>query len=128
MKSAPVASATNDFAFKLYEKLSDEKGNVLFSPFSISCVLAMLCVGAERETRDQMKKVLGLPDEDESWKEAYCQFLNLLENSPQEHRCEIQTANALWAQSGYEIIKDYRQLIEARFQSGLYELDFSSDP
>src|SRR5262245_28414855 len=51
----------NDFAGDLYAKLRSEKGNVFFSPYSISAALSMTATGAKGDTLSQMQKVLHLP-------------------------------------------------------------------
>jgi serine protease inhibitor len=60
------AGSANAFAFDLYGRLRSSKGNVVFSPFSMASALAMMWMGAEGETKAQMKRVLhfegsGLP-------------------------------------------------------------------
>ncbi|HZU38819.1 MAG TPA: serpin family protein, partial [Gemmataceae bacterium] len=49
-----VAKDNNAFAFSLYGKLRDKKGNLFFSPDSISIALAMTYDGARGETAEQM--------------------------------------------------------------------------
>ena len=56
-----VASAVegmNAFALDLYARLREEKGNLVFSPYSISTALAMTYAGARGETAAQMEKTL----------------------------------------------------------------------
>ncbi len=56
-----VVNGNNQFAFDLYSQLSGD--NVFFSPYSISSALAMTYEGAEGETKEQMKDVLGFVDD-----------------------------------------------------------------
>lgn len=43
----------NQFAIDLYKKLAEtEKGNIVFSPYSISSALAMTYAGAKSNTAD----------------------------------------------------------------------------
>ena len=55
-----VVEGNNQFAWKLYEKLSKEKQgkNIFFSPTSISTALAMTYAGAKGETAKEMAKVI----------------------------------------------------------------------
>ena len=56
-----VAEGNNRFALQLYQKLQDDKGNLFFSPYSISTALAMTYAGARGATQEQMAQVLSFP-------------------------------------------------------------------
>ena len=56
-----VAGGNNDFALQLYGQLRNEKGNLFFSPYSISTALAMTYAGAKGRTQEQMAQVLCFP-------------------------------------------------------------------
>jgi serine protease inhibitor len=53
-----LVSANNQFAFELYGALSESDGNLVFSPYSISLALAMVCAGADGDTATQMAEAL----------------------------------------------------------------------
>jgi len=57
-----LVAGNSDFAFDLYGKLKGDsnipKGNIFFSPYSISTALAMTYGGACSETQDQMATTL----------------------------------------------------------------------
>ena len=54
-----LASNSSNFAFDLYRTVSDEQeGNLFFSPYSISQVLAMAYAGARGETERQIADTL----------------------------------------------------------------------
>ena len=46
------------FALDLYGQLKTSKGNLFFSPYSISTALAMTCAGGRGDTKKQMAGVL----------------------------------------------------------------------
>jgi len=54
------AESSNLFGLDLYACLKVRKGNLLFSPSSISTALTMLCAGAGGQTRREMASVLRL--------------------------------------------------------------------
>ena len=58
-----TVKANNDFAFDLYRQLMQENsdGNVFFSPYSISQMLAMTAEGARGQTAKEIGNVLRLP-------------------------------------------------------------------
>ncbi len=58
-----VVNANNKFAFDLYSQLNkSEKGNIFYSPYSISAALAMTYEGAKGQTADEIKSVFHFPD------------------------------------------------------------------
>ena len=54
----PAKRQTADFAFKLYEQLAQQKGNLFFSPASIEAALAMTAEGARGNTQQQFFQTL----------------------------------------------------------------------
>ena len=59
-----VSEAERRFSRSLYTELKKEEGNILFSPYGVTAVLAMLCEGARGETREMMRRVMFLPEQD----------------------------------------------------------------
>ena len=49
-----IVEGNNKFAFELYGELRAGKGNLFFSPYSISTALAMTYVGARGQTERQI--------------------------------------------------------------------------
>src|SRR5437879_2145385 len=58
-----IVQGNNEFALALYAKLAKEKGNLFFSPYSISDALAMTAAGARGDTLTAMNKTLHLPED-----------------------------------------------------------------
>ena len=54
-----AVKAKSEFAFKLYAQMKQGAQNVFLSPYSISTALTMAYAGANGETADEFKKVLG---------------------------------------------------------------------
>ena len=54
-----IAKDNNAFAFDLYQDIiKTEKGNLFFSPFSISTALAMTYAGAANDNAEEMAKAM----------------------------------------------------------------------
>src|SRR5947209_4175344 len=53
-----IVDGNNEFAFDLYNRLSQKKGNIVFSPYSISSALAMTYGGARGRTAEEIARVL----------------------------------------------------------------------
>lgn len=73
---ALAVDAGNEFAFDLYEELSDGDGNLFLSPHSIHVALAMTWAGARGKTAEEMAKALGL--EGAEAERAHASFAALL--------------------------------------------------
>src|SRR5579863_7642753 len=56
-----LVRGNTEFALDLYAQLAQEKGNLFFSPYSISNALAMAYDGAGGATAAEMKNVLHFP-------------------------------------------------------------------
>ena len=88
--TGPGAQAATDFAVELLQN-TDNGGNILLSPVSVLCALAMTANGAAGETRTQMEDTLGLPAEELNiYLQAYADTLP----EGKEARCSL--ANSVW--------------------------------
>ncbi len=56
--SGSIVEGNNAFAVQLYRELGDRKGNLFFSPYSISSALGMTYAGARENTAREIKEVL----------------------------------------------------------------------
>ena len=121
-----VAEGNNRFGFELYGKLSEsEKGNIFFSPYSIHTALGMTATGAKGTTRDQMVKVLHLPEDEQ--KGLASGDLGRYYTHPRRH-VELNVANAIWGQKGYGWHAEWLALQTERFGAGFQEADFQTNP
>ncbi len=123
-----MAQAGNAFAVDLYKQLRTQEGNLFLSPHSILTVATMTYAGARGQTREQMAKVLHLP-EDEASVHAGIQRLTdhhrWLHNSGQIDLC---VANALWAHEAYPFLKEYRDQTTKHYGAALHHVDFVGEP
>jgi len=53
-----LVNGNSEFAFDLYQALSQQDGNIFYSPYSISLALAMTYAGARGQTEEQMADTL----------------------------------------------------------------------
>jgi serpin B len=121
----PMAAGTPAFASDLYAKLATNKGNVFFSPFSISACLAMTAAGAKGETLAQMRKVLHLPEGN--------RFGELIKAvtawpDPKKAAYELSTANAVWGQKGYPWRPEFIRTVRDGFGADVRDADFAANP
>jgi len=121
-----VVQGNNEFALDLYAKLREQKGNLFFSPYSISTALAMTYAGARGETEKQMADVLHFTLEQERLHPAFRALIKDL-NPGKKEGYELVTANALWAQRGYEFLKPFLELTQKHYGAGLKEANFAGN-
>ncbi len=124
-----IVGGNNKFTFALYDKLREEKGNLFFSPYSISTALAMTYAGARGQTQAQMAKVLCFPaiasDANQTkFHEAFGQIIKGINERGGKGAYELTVANALWGQKGYKFLNEYLALIEMDYGGGFNQVDF----
>lgn len=122
-----LVAGNTAFGLDLYGQLRSEPGNLFLSPFSISVALGMTAAGARGKTREEMTRVLHLPDDAPAAFGAVLRSLNE-EPDPKKRGFTLTTANALWAQTGYPWRPEYKKLVAEAYLAGLYDVDFASAP
>jgi len=133
-----IVDGNNEFALDLFAKLQSTKGNLFFSPYSISTALAMTYAGARNQTESQMAEVLhfpvsanrrmdssskSLPDRQQFPKE-FGKIIKDLNNRGQKGAYTLTVANALWGQKDYGFLEEFLELIESSYDGRLNEADF----
>jgi len=117
----------NDFTFLLYHNLPKKENNIFLSPYSILTAFAMLYEGAEGTTRNEMREVLNLPEDDLERREEF-RYMILSTTNPASDAYILRTANAIWIQKDYPLKEDYIDVIRRYYFADVRELDFSEDP
>jgi serpin B len=123
--AATVAQDVNLFAADLYARLrSTEKGNLFFSPQSISTALAMTYAGARGETAQEMARTMhfSLPQDD--LPPAYAELMRALRGG-QSYRLSI--ANRLWGQRGLSFLEPFVEVTRRDYGAELGLVDFATD-
>ena len=129
-----LVQGNNTFALDLYRELSNGQGNLFYSPFSISQALAMAFAGARGDTERQMTNTLHY----ELPQSALHPSFNALDRElasrgsslqvEQNQFFELNTANAIWGQQGYEFLPDFLDMLAENYGAGLRPLDFTGAP
>ena len=129
-----LAQGNNAFVLDLYRELSKAQGNIFLSPFSISQVLAMAFAGARGETELQMANTLHY----ELPQSALHPSFNALDRelasrgrdlqAEENQFFELNIANAIWGQQGYEFLPDFLDMLAEDYGAGLRPLDFADAP
>lgn len=121
-----VVAANNEFACKLYGKLKNGSSNIFFSPFSISTVLAMAYEGARGQTAEEMRSVLGFPDDSVMRRSAFARIYNQL--NAKDTICKLSAASALWTQKGHQFLSSYLDVTSRYYSGRATDLDFRHSP
>ena len=137
-----MTPAINQLGLELLraEASAGRSGNRLLSPYSIASALAMAYTGAEGRTRQEMRRVLGLPRDDAAVLDGFAALAGELRelqaasrreaervraDGATEEAIEISVANRLFAQSGFAFRPAFTAALRERFGAPLDELDFA---
>ena len=124
----------NTFALNLYQAVSGVEGNLFYSLFSISQALAMTLAGARGGTERQMADTLHylLPQSrlHPSFNALDHELASRGISPPDEddQYFELNIANAIWGQDGYEFLPDFLDVLAEHYGAGLRSLDFLGTP
>ena len=125
-----VVEGNTRFALDLYARLKGGRGNLFFSPYSLSTALAMTTAGARGETARKMAATLHLPDDPSQVHSGFGALVAQVNGRgrTQPRPDTLVSANALWLQTGEAFLPDYLETIQTRYAAGLFPLDFADDP
>lgn len=117
------------FALDLYNQLKDQKGNLLFSPYSISSALAMTSVGAKGKTKAEIDKAMHF-HADSSKLAAFFGRLNSLLATPAAapEWPQLKISNAFWMQVEVPYMPEYVETLEKDFKAGVFAHNFAENP
>ena len=122
-----IIKGNSDFGFDLYQKLKREKGNLFFSPYSISTALAMTYAGARGQTEKEMAEVLHFSLEQEPLHSSFSRLQSELNAIQNKGYVKLSIANSLWAQEGYHFLDTFFNLNKKYYGAGLNFVDFEKE-
>jgi len=128
LPTADISTGLNDFGFRLLSTLANgSAGNVIISPYSVSIALAMTYNGAAGDTKAEMARTLALSGmSDKQINRNYLRMIDAVEKA--DHSVQMETANALWAQSGFPINPKFVKVTHGFYGAPVESVDFSTDP
>jgi serpin B len=126
---AQLVEGNSTFAFDLYQALRGKEGNLFFSPYSISLMMAMAFAGAQGQTAQQMAYAMSYnlgPDE------LHAAFnylsLQLAQRTSEADNFQLDIFNDIWGQKNYQFLQAYLDILAQNYGAGLRVVDFTSDP
>jgi len=129
-----LATGNNEFAFDLYRVLAAEKGNLFYSPYSISEALAMTYAGARGSTEEQMAATLHflLPQDDlhQAFNKLDLEFEKRGEGAAgkDDEGFRLNVVNAIWGQKDYKFLPGFLDVLAENYGAGLRLLNFIEQP
>jgi serpin B len=126
-KSSPrqgsVVEGNTAFATDIYQRLTNQPGNLCFSPYGISSSLAMTYAGARGQTEQEIAKTMHfrLPQQD-----LHPTFRTLGASIQSAHHAgiEVALANSLWCQQNQPLNDAFITLLQREYGAGPRLVDF----
>lgn len=123
---AAVVQGDTEFALDLYARLREKKGNLFFSPYSISTALAMTSAGANGQTLTQMEKTLRFPVDQKRLHPAFAALIQGTQADAKDKGYQLNVANALWLQTGYDFLADFVDVNQKNYGATPHVVDFKT--
>jgi serpin B len=122
-----VVNGNNAFAFDLYAKLASGKGNIFFSPYSISTALAMTYAGARGKTESQMARVMYFRKDRKGFHKTYGEMQSRINGVQKEGNVKLCVANSLWMQKDYKFLPSFLALTQTNYDAAFNYVDYKKD-
>jgi len=119
-----MVKGNSAFGFDLYQKLKKQKGNLFFSPYSISTALAMTYAGATGQTKKEMADVLHFSLEEELLHSSLSTLQSELNAIQNKGHVKLSIANSLWMQEGAHFLNTFLDLTKKYYGAGINFVDF----
>ena len=116
--------AAIDFAVRLFQQSVSAKENILISPLSVLCALAMTANGADGNTLAQMETIFGV-----SMAELNAYLYSYINNLSSENKCEFILANSIWFRDddSLAVKKAFLQLNADYYGASIYKASFDAN-
>lgn len=122
-----VVRGNSDFAVDIYQKIRQERGNIFFSPYSISTAFAMTYVGARSETEKQMAQALHFSLAQEHLHPAFSALRSKLQSLQDESDFKLNIANALWIERSYDLLFEFLDVNRKHYGANIFRADFKGN-
>jgi serpin B len=106
--------------------LKSKEGNICFSPFSASLAMSMAYGGARGKTEAEMSNVLHVSLPQSRYHQALGRLQSHLGRVSRAGRAELSVANALWTQSGYDVLAPFLALAQKQYRANINQVDFAT--
>ncbi|XP_021950951.1 leukocyte elastase inhibitor isoform X4 [Folsomia candida] len=119
-----VAKSNTEFTSSLYNALTQVvDGNLIFSPYSLSAVMAMVKAGAKGRTANDIQTAMKYPTDDNTLFKGYKALLESLKSDGQNFT--LETVNRVYAKTGFKLQSRFTSIVEENFGAKIEQLDFT---
>ncbi|TSK05902.1 MAG: serpin family protein [Geobacter sp.] len=119
-----LAENNNLFALDLYAKIKKQQGNLFFSPYSVSNVLAMTYSGARGGTAEEMARTLHFTSGAEKTGSAFSGLNAKLNEINGKGDIKLIVANSLWPQKDDRFLPEYLSAVNRNYHSAVVPVDY----
>ena len=129
-----LVSGNTQFGLDIYRKLSEEDGNLFYSPYSISIALGMTFAGAKGNTEAEMADTLHFTLPQNRLHPAFNYLdLELMSRGQgakgkDDKGFRLNIANSLWGETTYTFLTDFLDTLALNYGAGLNLVDFINQP
>jgi serpin B len=117
-----IAANNNEFAFELYDQLSEKEGNMFFSPFSVSSALAMTYAGSDKATATEMANIMHFSENQPKFHTDFESYLKALKQNNKE--VILRYANRIWVQKNMTIEAPFKTICDTHYNAEVALVDF----
>lgn len=116
-------SINNQFAIDFYKQVSkNEKGNIFFSPFSLSTAMGMTYAGSRGVSEEQIGKVFHFTSNNDKFHIKLGNTAKLINSKATA--IQLKIVNTLWAEKTYPFKKSYDNLMKKAYAATVRPMDF----
>ncbi len=134
-----ASDSINRLGVALLAQSRDQAGNALISPYSIQNARAMTYAGASGATREELRRALFYPEDEDSLHASFAALRDALERLARDSETfaaeqsrfggardpvALSIANRLFGQAGYPFREEFLALLADRYRAPLQECDF----
>ncbi len=129
MSSIKLTSDNVINSARLFDAMSKDKANSMFSPLSLNMVLGMLESGADGSTEEAIQRYLQ-KDNYAKFADEYMDYVDETLNRDwgsdyEGYKDVFEIANSLWAGRAFPINEDYKRAVSDKFDAEIQNVDFS---
>jgi serpin B len=131
------ATAINALGLDLLTRTGKPDENVLLSPYSIQCALAMAYAGAGGVTKAEMATALHYNSDEAEMHLSFAALQKSVNEMTKERRMQqyarydlitLAVANRLFGQQGYDFRDEFLSLVKENYRAPFQALNFFQDP